>query len=185
MSFNYNGHRNSYTELDKIYFWTTTVNSWNQLLKSDENKMIIINSLQWLRNNQFIEIYGYVIMPNHIHLIWKQLKLNGKEFPKSSFEKYTARLLVKNMQVSNDTQIHKYAVREYDRKNNIWKRDPLAVSVFSKEMAAQKINYMHNNPLQAHWTLCTIPEDYRFSSARFYTHGLDEFNILTHYMDVF
>ena len=89
--FKYHGHRNSHTVLNEVDFWTTTINKWQQLLKPTENKMIAINSLQWLVKKELIEIYRYVIMPNHIHLIWKQLKMNGKESPKNSFEKSTAK----------------------------------------------------------------------------------------------
>ena len=44
--FKYTGHRNSYTELKEVYLWTITINNWQHLLKPDETKMIIINSLQ-------------------------------------------------------------------------------------------------------------------------------------------
>jgi hypothetical protein len=37
--FKYNGHRNSYTELNEVYFWTITINKWRHLLKPDKNKM--------------------------------------------------------------------------------------------------------------------------------------------------
>jgi hypothetical protein len=50
-------------------------------------------------------------------------------------------------------------------------------------MAGEKLDYMHYNPLQTHWQLCKDPIEYRFSSARFYETGDDEFKILTHYMD--
>jgi len=33
-----------------------------------------------------------------------------------------------------------------DRQYNIWLRDPLAINVFTREMAAQKLDYMHLNP---------------------------------------
>jgi len=58
--FEYKGHRNSYTELNEVYFWTITINKWMQLLKADENKMVIISSLQWLVQNELVKIYGYV-----------------------------------------------------------------------------------------------------------------------------
>jgi hypothetical protein len=44
---------------------------------------------------------------------------------------------------------------------------------------AQKIDYVHFNPVKA--GLCARPEDYFYSSARFYATGVDEFNMLTHY----
>ncbi|MEP6725520.1 MAG: hypothetical protein ABJC98_06880, partial [Bacteroidota bacterium] len=161
--FNYKGHRNSYTELNEVYFWTITINHWYPLLRKEENKMIMINSLQWLLSKQLAQIYGYVIMPNHIHLMWNQLKMNGREFPKNSFEKFTAKRMLKNMKLSGgktntreakDAEIYNFAVKASDRNHNIWQRDPLAIRIFSREMAVQKLNYIHNNPLQAHWSLC-------------------------------
>jgi REP element-mobilizing transposase RayT len=178
--FRYKGHRNSYTELNELYFWTITINKWQHLLTSDENKMIIINSLQWLCINHLVQIFGYVIMPNHIHLLWMQLKMNGKEFPKNSFEKFTAKKFIEKMKHENDQELSKYTVNAEDRQHNIWQRDPLAIRVFSNEMAIQKLDYMHYNPSQFHWALCVNPEDYRFSSAAYYEKAFDEFNILTH-----
>ena len=181
----YKGHRNSYTELNEVYFWTITINKRQYLLKPDENKMIIINSLQWLVQKELVKIYGYVIMPNHIHLMWEQLKMNGKEFPKNSFEKFTAKSLVNIMKANNDSTLINYAVTATDRQYNVWLRDPLAILVLSREMASQKLEYMHLNPIQPHWLLCTDPADYRYSSAIFYEQGVDEFGLLTHFREIF
>jgi putative transposase len=80
------------------------------LLQNDDSKLIVISSLQWLVQNRLVEIYGYVIMPNHIHLVWQQLKMNGKEFPKNSFEKFTAKSLVTKMKQQNDPELKEYEV---------------------------------------------------------------------------
>ena len=181
----YKTHRNSYTELNEVYFWTITINNWQYLLQTEENKMIVINSLQWLVQQSLVKIYGYVIMPNHIHILWEQLKMNGKEFPKNSFEKFTAKLLVKNMKVYNDATLKNYEVAARDRQYNIWQRDPLAIKIFNREVAAQKLDYMHLNPMQPHWLLCAQPAEYRFSSAVFYEQQIDEFGLLTHFGEVF
>ena len=183
--FKYSGHRNSYTELNEVYFWTITINKWQHLLKPAANKINIIKSLQWLVQSELVKIYGFVIMPNHIHLMWEQLKMNGKEFPKNSFEKFTAKTFVNNMKVTNDPALKNYAVTAVDREYNIWLRDPLAIRIINKEMASQKLDYMHLNPMQPHWLLCNNPADYRFSSARFYEQNLDEFGLLTHFGEVF
>ena len=37
------------------------------------------------------------------------------------------------------------------------------------------LDYMHYNPLQPHWQLSNEPADYKFSSAKFYETGEDEF----------
>jgi len=36
---------------------------------------------------------------------------------------------------------------------------------------------MHKNPTLPQWKLCQYPEDYRYSSAKFYDKGFDEFGI--------
>jgi REP element-mobilizing transposase RayT len=168
--YNYTGHRNSYTGLNEIYFWKITINNWNHLLKNDDNKMIVISSLQWLVQDELVEIYGYVIMPNHIHLLWQQLRINGKEFPKNSFEEFTAKSLVKKMKQQNDSELKKEVLAS-GRKYNTWLRDPLAVRIFSKEMAEEKLNYLHCNPLQTHWNLCKMPDEYRFHRRLFIRRG--------------
>ena len=178
-------HRNSYTELNEVYFWTITIKNWNHLLKREDYKMIIIESLKWLCEKQLVRIYGYVVMPNHIHLLWEQLKMNGKEFPKNSFEKFTAHSFRKKLMVEDPGLLKFFVVEACDRQYNFWQRDPLAIKVFSRKMASQKLDYMHYNPLQQHWMLCDSSEKYRFSSAAFYENNTDEFGILTHYMDVF
>ena len=73
--------RKSYTAINKIYFWTATIYKWMPLLESDLNKQIIIDSLKYLSDKELITVYAFVIMPNHIHLIWQQNDLNSKETP--------------------------------------------------------------------------------------------------------
>ena len=173
-AFKYKGHRNSYTELNEIYFWTITIKEWIHLLKTDDYKLLIIDSLKWLCDNKLVKIYGYVIMPNHIHLLWDQLKMNGKEFSKNSFEKFTAHRFQKKLQIGDHTTLNKFKVNASDRNYNFWQRDPLAIRIFSRNMFEQKLNYIHNNPLQEHWALCKIPETYRFSSASFYENNIND-----------
>ena len=85
----------------------------------------------------------------------------------------------------NDIVLKNYVVTATDRQHNIWLRDPLAVKVFSRDMAAQKLEYMHLNPMQPHWLLCNSPAEYRFSSAKFYEQNENEFGLLTHFREVF
>lgn len=43
-----------------------------------------------------------LLLCQHFHLLWQQLKMNGKEFPKNSFEKFTAKSLVTQMKQQHD-----------------------------------------------------------------------------------
>jgi putative transposase len=71
-------------------------------------------------------IYGYVIMPNHIHVLWEQLKMNGKETPKERFEKYAGHMFLKRLKVNNEN-LNNYTTEQKDRNFLFWQRDPLAV----------------------------------------------------------
>ena len=72
----------------EIYFWTSVIKDWKHLLKTDEMKMIIIVSFQWLVLHELVHIYGYVVMDNHIDVLREQLKMNSKETPKESYRAY-------------------------------------------------------------------------------------------------
>jgi hypothetical protein len=57
----------------------------------------------------------------------------------------------------------------------------LSVELWSPKVFMQKLEYIHNNPLQDKWHLVQFPEDYKYSSAKFYETGVDEFGLLMHY----
>ena len=43
----------------------------------------------------------------------------------------------------------------------------------------QKLEYIHNSPLQEKWRLAEVQEGYRYSSAGVYLTGHDEFELIT------
>jgi putative transposase len=93
--------RQGQMELHYIYFYTDTIVDFKHLLQDDNIKLIIIQSLRYLVEHNLIKLFGYVIMPNHIHLIWTHLALNGKESPAGSFTKFTAHQIKKYLQLNN------------------------------------------------------------------------------------
>ncbi|WP_147206417.1 hypothetical protein [Segetibacter aerophilus] len=50
-------------------FFTATILEWKHLLTNNAYKNIIVNSLKFLVKDGWVIIYGFAIMPNHIHLI--------------------------------------------------------------------------------------------------------------------
>lgn len=166
--------------IGKTYFFTASINSWKPLLKSDEFKFIVIDSLKHLVNKNLIKLFGYVIMPNHIHIVWKSVAMNGKENPKASFLKYTAHEFKKILKGHSNEQLISFEVDRSNKDFEFWQRDSLSVLLYSREVISQKLTYIHNNPVKEKWNLSLTPELYRFSSAAFYLSGHDEFKIITH-----
>ena len=173
----------SYTTLGKIYFWTASIHEWYDLLAPDENKQIIIDSLKYLSDRGFINVYAFVIMPTHIHLIWEMNKLNGKESPKASFLKYTGHTLLNKLK--KDGKSDNFLVNETNKNHEIWQKEPLAIEIFSLKVAIQKLEYIHYNPVSGKWQLAKDDISYHYSSVRFYDNGLDEFGFLKNLMSVF
>ncbi len=162
----------------EIYFWTATIRNWHSLLMAENYKEIIIESLRNLSQCGLIDVFAFVIMPNHLHLIWRLNKLNGKESPKSSFLKYTAHQFKKMLSVSGQNALLKYKVDSENKNYEFWKRDSLAIILFTKEAALQKLTYIHNNPLASHWNLACSPCDYYYSSAPYYERDEKNFDFL-------
>ena len=170
-------HRKSYHTTNKIYFFTATIHNWLPLLTHDNNQELIISYLKKLCDNGLITVYAFVLMPNHIHIIWRQNKLNGKETPQGSFLKYTAHEFLKKLKVSGLSVF--YEVTAANKKHEIWQRDSLSVELYSRAVALQKFQYIHSNPVSGKWLLSKDDLNYHYSSSRFYETGVDDFGFLS------
>ncbi len=124
-----------------------------------------------------IKIYAFVIMPNHVHFIWQQLRKNGKETPQGSFLKYTAHEFLKILKQNGTSKL--YEVNAANKKHQIWQRDSLSVEISSGTFAKQKLEYIHFNPVSGKWNLAKDYLEYNYSSARFYETGVDDFGFLS------
>jgi len=71
-------------------FFTATILEWKPLVKQDKYKDIIIDSLSFLVQQNRVKVYSFVIMPNHIHLIWQIQPGHKRENVQRNFLKYTA-----------------------------------------------------------------------------------------------
>ncbi|HMR83002.1 MAG TPA: transposase [Niabella sp.] len=178
--------RYSHLDIGEIYFWTATINKWQKLLLKDVYKDVIINSLLYLSNQKIIDVFAFVIMPNHIHLIWRTKALNGKESAQGSFLKYTAHIFKKMIRSEYGSRgLLPYAVNTGNKEYEFWQRDPLAIQLFRKKVAFQKLDYIHYNPLGAHWQLVKDPVEYKYSTAKFYETGSSDFSFLKDLRDEF
>jgi len=151
------------------------------MLEDDRIKDMIIDSLRFLVNDGRVVVYDFVIMPNHIHVVWQVQKNHEKSKVQQSFLKYTAQKMKFYLIDTNDESLENYKVRTLDRECHFWERNSLSINLWSSPFFMQKLSYIHNNPVASKWKLCEVPEKYQFSSYRFYESGVDEFDFLFHY----
>jgi putative transposase len=60
-------------------FFTATIYKWISVLQYEECKQIIVDSLNFLVEKKRVRVFAFVIMPNHIHLIWQIQEGHSKE----------------------------------------------------------------------------------------------------------
>jgi REP element-mobilizing transposase RayT len=160
--------RKSYLKTGEIYFWTATINKWQRLLQKALFKDVIIESLDTISSRGKLDVFAFVIMPNHIHLIWRLKEINGKESASKSFLKYTAHKFLQILTHSSPRVLENYQVNRANKNYEFWQRDSLAIPLYTRDVAIQKLEYIHDNPLADHWNLAKDPCEYKYSSARYY-----------------
>ena len=81
---------------------------------------MISDALGLCENKNWIKVYGFVIMPNHIHLILSLQKKDKIAFQRD-FLKHTAQLILEKLKTNNDTKVlSKLLSTQADRKYQIW-----------------------------------------------------------------
>ncbi|MES2275745.1 MAG: transposase [Bacteroidota bacterium] len=171
-------------EFNELYFYTASITDWIPLLHPDKFKQIILDSLIFLVKKEKIKVYGFIIMSNHIHLIWENTTMNGKEKPYASFMKFTGHQFLDELRKNDDKLLARFKTDKNNRSHQFWQRNALPIRLYDRKILEQKLNYIHLNPMQEHWNLVEDPNNYYFSSCSFYENEDKKFGWLTHYMDV-
>ena len=162
-------------------FITITNLNWLLILQNNHHKQIILEALKNRVTKGQVTIYAFVIMPNHMHIIWQVHDGIIREDFQRYFLRFTARSILQFMRMNEDPLRNLLKVTAPDRKYQVWERNSLSIVIYSEKVLIQKMNYLHNNPIQAKWNLADFPENYLYSSSRFYETGVDEFGWLTHF----
>jgi REP element-mobilizing transposase RayT len=159
-------------------FFTATILEWKHLLQPDKYKDIITGSLQYLVNNKRVKVFAFVIMSNHMHIMWQVQAGNKREDVQRDFLKYTSQQIKSDLSIHHPQVLERFKVNAKDRTYQFWERNPLSIDLYTHAVFMQKLEYIHQNPFKA--GLCKYPEEYKYSSARFYLTGIDAFGFLTH-----
>lgn len=168
----------------ELYFYTSSIREWKPLIKQYNFEPIILSALSFLsKKKECLKVYGFVIMPNHFHLIWELLKPNGKESPVASLMKFTAHQFEKYLQQKDPAALKEYVVEWHSRQFNFWQPNADWFLLNNESTILQKLNYMHTNPMQKHWNIIDDPIKYPFSSAKFYETRVNDFDFLFDYRD--
>src|SRR6185312_3567902 len=162
-------------------FFTATILEWKRLLKPDKYKDIIVCSLQFLVENRRVKVNAFVIMDNYLHLIWQMMEGIKPQAVQRDFMKYTAQKIKQDLIKNHPAVLAHFKVDAKDREYQFWERNALSVELNTLEMLKQKLEYIHYNPVLA--GLCNLPEEYKYSTARLYETGVNDWSFVTDYTE--
>ena len=162
-----------------MHFLTFTVIDWVDAFTRKDYKMELVDSMNYCINEKGLVVYGWVIMSNHIHVIWKAKEGYELSGIIRDFKKFTAKRIIKFIEEGPESR-KVWMLKKFEfaakrvkshMKYKFWKSSNHAVYIEETDtkMMEQKLEYIHNNPVKA--MLVYRPEDYVFSSAFDYTGG--------------
>jgi REP element-mobilizing transposase RayT len=154
----------------EVYYVTFTIVAWLPVFIDERACKIITNSLNFCISNKSLRVNAYVIMPTHLHAIVFDADFNSERLKHTldDMRKFTGRQLldysIEHLPQSFTEEFHKQAGK--DRERRFWQPTQHPVGIVSEEFWKQKMDYVHYNPCRKGLVFC--PEDWRFSSARYW-----------------
>ena len=159
-----------------IYYITFATVQWIDLFTRPVYKYILTDSLNFCVKNKGLIIYSYVIMTNHVHLVVKAREGYNLSGILRDYKKYTSVMLIKEIE-SNSKESRKnwmlWIFKSAGKKNpnnqnyQLWQQDNHPVELSNNNMIDQKIDYIHNNPVEYEYV--DNAEDFKYSSAKDYS----------------
>ena len=159
------------THSDGLYFVTFSVVGWLDIFTRRLYQEILIDSIIYCKQNKQLKIFCYCIMPSHVHFI--SYSENGSlSNVLRDLKAHTAKQLIKaieeNPQESKKElflKLFKYFGNKspQNQQMQFWKHDNHPFFLYSNQMIEQKINYIHNNPVEAGFV--NNANEWRLSSA--------------------
>ncbi len=160
-------------DTNHLYFVTASICSWKHLLAEPKYSQIILDSLVWLQKTKSMVLFAFVVMPSHLHLILKP-ECKTISVVLRDFGSYTAHVVLHELR--NDKRddlllfFHEQR-RDARHEHSIW-QDIQAKNIYSPQFLAQKMEYVHSNPVSRNRHLVVDRADYKYSSACFYDKGI-------------
>lgn len=162
---------------DGIYFLTLTIHNWIDLFTRQIYRDILLDSIRFCQKQKNLEVYAWVIMSNHVHLI-ASVPGGSLSDVLRDMKQFTAKSFLKAIETEPESR-RDWLLREFGfagRMNSrnkhfqIWTHDNHPVELSSNAMMEQRLEYLHQNPVRAGWV--SKPEDWLYSSAGTYA-GFD------------
>jgi REP element-mobilizing transposase RayT len=165
------------TAQDEVHFVTFQVVKWVDIFTRKVYRDIVIESLRFCQQHKGLEIFAFVIMSNHVHLLVRSER-EALSNTIRDFKSYTGKKILEAIETEAESRrewmlnVFEFSARQHKRNETyqIWTHENHAEVVYGNRFIDSKVNYIHENPVRA--GIVEKAEDYLYSSARNYA-GLD------------
>ena len=139
-----------YQQTGNFHFITFSCYGRRPYLKNPDARNLFESALERTRKRYAFVVIGYVVMPEHVHLLMNEPKITTMDRTIQALK----------LSLAKRTKIHPFwQPRYYDF--NVW----------NPEKTTEKLCYMHRNPVKR--GLVARPEDWPWSSFRHYATGVE------------
>ena len=158
--------RYKFIETEGLYFITATVVQWIPVFTNEKYFKVIMESLCFCQKQNKFNVHAWVILENHLHLIISGCDLSDGI---RDFKSYTAKRLITLIKEDRKAwllnQLSYYRLRyKTQSQYQFWQEGVHPQLIKDEAMWAQKVDYIHQNPVTRGYVL--NPEDWKYSSAR-------------------
>ncbi len=137
-----------YQDTGDLHFLTFSCHNRLPYLATASARNLFEYVLEQTRKRYVFHVFGYVVMPEHVHLLISE--------PKQG---------MLNLAI----QAMKTSVSKQSSPHPFWLARYYDFNVFTSDKHTEKLRYLHRNPVTR--GLVTRPEDWRWSSFRHYMTG--------------
>ena len=160
-----------------LYFVSFATVGWIDVFTRTIYKDIIVESIKYCQKEKGLNLYAWVIMTNHIHLIAEAREGYLMQHIIRDLKRHTSKQLLKAIAENQEESRKEWMLAifknagEYNSNNKsyqFWRQDNQPIEIWTTSVVKQKLDYLHANPVHA--GIVDKEEEYLYSSARDY-HG--------------
>jgi putative transposase len=147
-----------------LHYITSSCYHRRPFLGSARRRDLLLTVLEQVRRKYGFVVLGYVIMPEHFHLLISEPERDTPSVVIQALKLGFARRVLSEAERS---QVSKTAKR--GARNHIWQRRFYDFNVWTEHKRIEKLRYMHRNRVKR--GLVSEPGQWRWSSFRSYAYG--------------
>ncbi len=155
-----------------LYFVSFATINWIDVFTRQVYFNVLASSVDYCRKEKGMELYAYCFMPSHVHFIFRSSTEQPSELLRD-FKRHTSKKVIEAIENNPQESRKEWLLWMFERagkknattsKYQFWQHHNKPIELWSEKVIKQKIDYIHNNPLESGFVTNVV--DWKYSSAR-------------------